>query len=330
MKTLLFIILLYLCNDLVFSQSQDNKPKNTKTHDYITNYYPSVYNAYYEYHQKNYEETFKLYQKAFEACPPINIGSFNELGLFIRTCAILEKNDLAAEYLKKVLLTGDELKYYLEDSLLNKVWDTPQGLEIITNYDDIRAEYISSINMPLRERFAMMQSTDQQYRDDTYGYPKEQSDLDKTNAQLLMEIFEKYGYYPNRMIIGNGCPEGPPTCPSPSDNRLLLHTNDSIKMNYFIPKLQVFVNNGTCNPRILGSAIDRIYLNKDEPFIMGTYYDMDENFNTTRAKTIPDLEQVDRNRISIGLPPLYIQDVYDSIFLGNDWVSNLYKEDTTK
>ena len=90
---------------------------------------------------------------------------------------------------------------------------------------------------------------------------------------------------------------------------LLVHTDDSIRMNYFVPKLKGFVENGYSHPRILGNIIDQYYLYNNEPQIYGTYKTRDGVY----SDMIPDLKKVDSNRLSIGLPPLRLKEKKDSL-----------------
>jgi len=81
---------------------------------------------------------------------------------------------------------------------------------------------------------------------------------------------------------------------------LLLHTSDSIRINYFIPKLKEYVKEGACDPETLGVVIDNLHLYNDELQVMGTYENREENM-------ISDKGQVNQNRLEIGLPTLEMQ-----------------------
>jgi hypothetical protein len=81
-------------------------------------------------------------------------------------------------------------------------------------------------------------------------------------------------------------------------------------MRYFILKLTEFVKNGTCQPDVLVRVIDQYYLYNGRPQINGTYTKHGGGY----ANMISDLKKVDRNRISIGLPPLELKEKKDRIF----------------
>jgi len=90
---------------------------------------------------------------------------------------------------------------------------------------------------------------------------------------------------------------------------LLLHTKDSIRMNYFVPKVKEFVKKGLAPPRTLGTMIDQYYLYNGKPQIYGTYGARGGGY----ANMIDNLKKVDSNRISIGLPPLELKEKKDSL-----------------
>lgn len=118
----------------------------------------------------------------------------------------------------------------------------------------------------LREKLMEMKIRDQLFRSDDfsdYTYQSKRDSVDAINEKELIYIFEKIGY-PNETTHD-------------FDERLtgissiLLHTSDSIRVNYFIPKMKIFVKNGACLPQILANIIDQYYLYSNDYQIYNSY-----------------------------------------------------------
>jgi len=280
--------------------------QETKTEcDYIANYYQKIYKADIEFQTENYQKAFELYREAFNSCEPINVPGTNELNNFARLCAILDKNDLSIEFISKIIERGYEINWLQQDSSFAKVFASEKGIELVANYEDLRKKALSKLNLALREEIKTMKSEDQKYRNKNYrDNIDRQEAIDEKNTSRIIEIFSEFGY-PNETIIGSFSVDKSPV----NISAMLLHTSDSIRMNYFVPKLKEFVRNGTCPPEVLGSVIDQFYLYNGEPQINGTYTKQDGGY----SNMISDLKKVDSNRISIGLPPLELKEKKDSI-----------------
>lgn len=284
---------------LIISCSQRNKPAC----NYITDYYQTIYQAELAYELKNYEKAYKLYQSAFNSCTPINTSTYNEIGKYAEVCSILGHDKQALDFIELGLKNGNELKWNLEDPVHSKIFKTEGGQKLIAKYDKIRSEYLKGINLELRKEIQEMNRLDQLYRNEQYQENKQDS-IDKINTNRLRAIFEKFGY-PNDQVIGSYSVDQKNT----DIITMLLHTSDSIRMSYFVPKLKEYVNAGACSPKTLGQVIDQFYLYNNQPQIHGTY----EAQNSKYANMIGDRKQVDKNRISIGLPPLELDERIDSI-----------------
>ncbi len=279
-----------------------HKEKKTEC-DYIKNYYPKVYKADLEYQMENYQKAFEYYQDAFNNCSPLNTPLYYEIRKFAKTSAILGKNEIAIEFIKKDINNGYEIESFTNDSVFSKIFSSKKGQELIKNYDNLRNQYLAKIDLVFRKEMILMHTLDQKYR---INYDQVKMDsIDNINETKLINIFEKRGY-PNSNLIGNYS----------IDNQridmsiILRHTEDSIRKNYFIPKLIEFVKNGTCPPMDLAVVEDWYYLKRGEKQIYGMFPIKDDN-------TIMDLNQVDKNRVSIGLPTLKQKRKKDSLFSAN-------------
>jgi hypothetical protein len=284
---------------LIISCSQKNKP----VCNYITDYYQTIYQAELSYELKKYDRAYELYQSAFNTCTPINTYTYNEIGKYVEICLILGHDKQALDFIELDLKNGDELKWKLEDPMYIKIFTTEGGQKLIANYDKIRSEYLKGINLELRKEIQEMSRLDQLYRNGQYQENKQDS-IDKISTNRLKEIFEQFRY-PNDQVIGSYSVDRTHT----DIITMLLHTSDSIRMSYFVPKLKEFVKAGTCSPKTLGQVIDQFYLYNGEPQTHGTYESQDSKY----ANMIGDRDQVNKNRISIGLPPLELDEKIDSV-----------------
>lgn len=292
-------IVLPLTIFVVFSCSQKSKMNC----NYITDYYQIIYQAELEYELKNYKKAFELYQSAFTTCTAINTYLYYEIGKYAEVCSILGYDKLALDFIELDLKNGYELKWILENPNYSKLFASQDGQDLVANYDNIRSDYLKSINLELRKEIQEMNRLDQLYRNGQYIQDKQDS-IDNINTKRLIEIFEQFGY-PNDQVIGHYSIDHVQT----DIITMLLHTADSIRMGYFVPKLTEYVKAGTCSAKTLGQVIDQFYLYNDQPQTNGTY----EAQNSKYANMIADRDQVDKNRISIGLPPLELDERIDSI-----------------
>lgn len=272
--------------------------------NYIEDYFPKVYRADLEFDLENYEEAFNLYKDVFSSCDAKNTLGLNEIGDYTESSAILGKFDVTYEYAKKQILNGVELNRFQNNENFTKFWSSEFGKKLESDYEKLRKEYIENVDFNLRDELVSMRSSDQMYRgrNSNSDWTKQDS-IDKIHEKKLIEIFETVGYPTDEIV-------GPNTMNYTVDLGLfLLHTKDSIRMNYFVPKVKGFVENGTAPPRSLGTMIDQFYLYNDEPQIYGTYGAQGGGY----ANMIDDLEKVDSNRVSIGLQPLSMKEKKDSI-----------------
>lgn len=304
MKYILFFLL------IVTTSCQNEKKLEC---DYITNYYQKIYKADLQYELGNYEKAFRIYHDAFNSCEPINTKTYNEIGNFAETCAILGKDDLAIEFIYRQIENGYDIKWLQQNPNFNKIFSSEKGNQLLSQYEELRKKALSNFNLVLREEIKKMKIEDQRYRNSNYqDNIDKQNVIDKYNTFRIIEIFNEFGY-PNETIIGDYSLDKTPV----DIGTILLHTSDSIRVNYFIPKLTEFVRNGKCSPKTLGTIIDQYYLYNGKPQINGTY-----GIGNNYDNMISDLKKVDSNRVSIGLPPLKIKEKKEQIL--QERYGNLY------
>lgn len=259
--------------------------------NYITDYYPYTAKAELEFYSKNYNEAYTYYNKAFKSCSSIKIGIHNDTQNFATTCLALGKNDLAFDYILKTFDQGGTLSTFLNDSIFNSVFDSEKRKQLLTQYDKRRTNYLSGINLDLRAELQKMITLDIQLTGSS------RDSIFKVNELRLVQIFEEYGY-PNEQMIGNYGLDQMMADP----NLLLLHSSDSLRIHYFIPKIEEFVKHGKCEPLLLGMLYDNLSLFNNRPQTYGTYQSSEGGY----ANMIPDTSIVNKNRAAIGLPSLAI------------------------
>ncbi len=268
--------------------------------NYITDYYPNTAKAEIEFYLGNYEKAYDYYLKAFENCDAIKLGTHHDTNKFAKICAELDKDDLAMDYIEKTINKGGTLNGFQRDEVFNDILKSERGKKIISEYDKRRMEYINSLNMDLRSEIQAMIEIDQRLVDKQ----RERDSVFKINDKRLVEIFEEFGY-PNEQVVGNyGIDQI-----SSNPTILLLHTDDSIRINYFIPKVKEFIKKGDCPPSVLGVMYDNLALFNNEPQTHGTY----KNPNGVYSEMISDISKVNSNRAEIGLPTLEMTEKIDSL-----------------
>ena len=255
--------------------------------DYILNYYPPVYKGLIEYEKGNPEKAYFFLKKSFKACPARNTRTLNEIDIMAFTSARLNHNKTCYKMLKKQLNNGFTLSKYTNDSIFNSFFSTKLGLKLIQRSDKIVSAYSSTIDTSIYNNILEMSCADQKYRGSV-----EQKSLDSINEKKLIEIFET-NKYPKESLLrykSNSFVD---------IHTILLHTKDSIRLNYFLPKIKEFIIEGRCDPYVYATLYDQYYLYNGLPQIYGTY----KNRDRTLSKHIA-IDEMNKNRLSIGLPTL--------------------------
>ena len=261
--------------------------------NYITDYYPNTSKGELEYLSGNYKEAFKYYKRAFENCEPLNFSQNYDIQNFAIICTRLGKNDLALDYIEKSIEKGITIKTFQKNPVFKKIFDSERGENLKKNYSDKRAKYLSNLNLELRSKIQKMRELDIKFNSTKY-----EDSIYNLNDSLLVQIFEKYGY-PNEQLIGNFGIDQQPVSPE----IILIHSRDSIRINYFIPQIMKFVKNGNCPPLILGALHDNLDLYNGNKLSYGVYPN----------KRISDTAVINQNRKTIGLPSLSLTKKIDSL-----------------
>lgn len=286
--TIIMILILFSCGN----QEKENC-------NYITDYYQNTAKAEIEFYSGNYQEAFDFYQIAFRNCKAINIGTHNDTWKFAKVCAELGKTKLALNYIEKRIINGGVIGEFQRDDIFKSILNSTRGQKIVSGYNKMREEHIATLNLDLRAELQKMIEIEQ-----NLNSTKLDDSIYRVNDKRLVEIFEKYGY-PNEQIVGSYIIDRISADPT----ILLLHSRDSIRINYFIPKINKYVRDGKCPPIIAGLLYDNLELYNDQQQTHGTY----TNINGGYPNMISDISKVNSNRLSIGLPTLEMTEKIDSL-----------------
>ncbi len=279
--------------------------------DYITDYYPYVYKGLIEYERKNDEKAYFFLNKAFKACPAKNTKSIYEMEIMAKVSAKLGYNEVCYDMLVKQLGNGFKLSKYTNDSTYSKFFSKKLGLKLLDKSNEIMSDYLSSIDTALYFQLLEMNRIDQQNRG-----TEDQKPLDSINEMKLIDIFES-NRYPKESLLRYK-PNG-----FVNIHTILLHTRDSMRINYFLPKIKELVREGRCDPYVYATLYDQYYLYNGMPQIYGTY----KNRNHELSEHI-ELDEINENRLAIGLPTLEDEQIIHELKIINypDTYGRLYKK----
>ncbi|WP_299161155.1 hypothetical protein [uncultured Tenacibaculum sp.] len=254
-----------------------------------TPYYTAVYKADSLMTTSNFKKSYGILDSIFNLYKPLN-SSYQEYFTFTKLSYLLKlkyKNKL----INSITDYGLDKDYFKYDSILNKAFNEIKISD--KEYQKYRAKYINSIDLNLRKEIKEMVFLDQKYRKENIDSESANKIIlqDLENQNLLKVLFNK-NIYPNERVIGNY------SIDKKSINivAVLLHTNDSIRINYFLPKIKEFVIAGKCSPVIYGAMVDQYHLYNDENQFYGTY-----NINRIPIK---HYFKYNSRRKTIGLPTI--------------------------
>ncbi|CAM1366153.1 conserved exported hypothetical protein [Tenacibaculum sediminilitoris] len=284
MKKNFFLILLTVLTNCVSAQDVNKKEESYK------NYFFNVYKADSLFFAGKNKESYKILDDLFSKYESKNGFTTSEYLTYLKSKVNsgkkIRKNELECYFSNH----GGIKDIIINDSLLNIYYDK---YKLGREYDSLRKVYMKKIDLNLRLKIASLIEDDQYYR--TY-YDKADKEeklmkIDLKNEKILKDLFLKK-IYPNEFVIGNHLIDFEIINPEV----LLLHTNEKIRKNFFLPKVKDFVLNGVCSPFVYARMVDQMYLYSGKPQIYGTY-------NTPFLKK-EDYAFYNKNRkeLNIGLP----------------------------
>lgn len=157
------------------------------------------------------------------------------------------------------------------------------------------AELEANINTAIRDSIGVMYERDQWARATQERIDTKLDSVDKLNEPLLIDIITKYGY-PKAKLVGRKNIDNPARDQNLSV--LLKHVDPTVKINVLQPLLYQELKKGDLDPWVYASMLDHIRMvsQVESPFpYYGTY------ITNKSIQTIENLDEINRNRRSIGL-----------------------------
>jgi hypothetical protein len=290
MKTKILFFLLIS----VFSFSQ--KKKINEEYDYINNYYQFVYLAHYEYLNKNYQKAYDLLKTAEKNCLLLNQMGIYEPTILAECAVRLGKNNEALDYIEFTLKEfGTKFSYIENDSVFNELKSSKRWKKIKNNAEKYFHDYSKRVDFHLRKELNSMKNEDQSVR--TNGFDAERAKIvDRINNEKLKKIVANCDCYPNYSLnlVGNYDVDEF----DPEISVLVMHIN-SEDAEYWKPILLDLIRRGRASAQLYGNLSDSL-LRSNGIFEYGIYQNVDK-------EKINDFENLDKRRISVGLPPWQLE-----------------------
>lgn len=277
------LLLLFVKTSLLIAQQQ-----TTKDVDYLP-YYQKVYEAKNKIKAREYIEAFNIYTDLFKKYDPVIGLVAKDYVNYIKSAELSNGCYSRFNVMKKLISEFGYKKTWInDDEVLDSVYQK-SGIDDEI-YKIFRERYLSSLNKELRYMVIGITKRDQKYRRGYNGNDKlaKMKVADSINFEKLHFIFEKYGY-PDASLIGHGALEGK------RENVILTfvlrHVNDEQLKNYILPKLKYFIKRG----EFLPSFYETIYFSYVHRNRLVSEYEVSDKY---------DIDQVNKNRYEVGLPPL--------------------------
>lgn len=235
------------------------------------------------------KEAYLIYDKLFKKYDSQNGFTTVEYFKYLKSKAQskikITKRDLELCFSKH----GIKKEAVLSDSLLKMYYER---YKLKNSYKNLQKSYLANIDLKLRTQIIKMTERDQFYRVQEYNLAKMRK-VDAENEQILKEFFKK-DIYPDELIAGNYFDGDEFNGILP----LLLHTGDSIRKSFFLPKVKKFIKQGKCPPHTYAFLVDQMYLYADQDQIYGSY--------SGPSLKKEDFAKYNKNRkeLDIGLPSI--------------------------
>ena len=291
------VVLFLLISTIGFSQ----KKKINEEYDYINNYYQFVYQANFEYLSGNYQKAYDLLKTAEKNCPLLNQTGIYEPKILAECAARLNKPDEAVRYIEILVRDfGYKMESFKVDSLYASLQNTRKWKKLEKKSDAYYQKYLSNVNLELRNKIIKMMKEDQSVRvnRDREGMKR----VDSINDLKFRKIVADCDCFPDEMFTQFGKYR--------IDNEFFDATTFVFHINredaeYWKPIFLDLIRRGRAPANIYGSLIDS-NLRINGMFDYGIYQNV-------KAENINDFENLDKRRISVGLPPWELKKEIDEL-----------------
>ncbi|GGG13591.1 hypothetical protein GCM10011344_12840 [Dokdonia pacifica] len=264
--------------------------------DYIEDYYQQVYQAELAYLEKDYQTAYDALKKVESQCDLLNQQIIQEPLMLARLSVILGKPEEAFPYLERMLSEGFYIETFENDEILEPLKGHEKWKELASKELDLLLAYRNQLNQDLRKEILEMNEEDQAVRINE-SRKKDMNTVDSIHKKRIKEIFKEYGY-PHKGLVGKS------SMGERTDIKVLLM--HFLEPEYFTPLLLESTRKGIAPPGYVGFIVDRKNLADRDSFTYGIY----DNADATQIK---DFKNLDKRRISVGLPPWRLKKKVDSL-----------------
>lgn len=268
------------------SLRQEEKPKDYRK------YYLEIYKADSLTMIGKYEHSFNILDSLFKIYEPTNAPPYYEYNTYLKVSQLAKKTISKKKVHSLIANYGFDIATFDVNAypVLNKVFEESNISK--KRYHNYRKQYLDKIDTVLRKKIVQLKYLDQKARkiDSKKNRIKLMDSIDLQVEKFLIDIFSR-NIFPNEHVIGNHTIDKNSAI---SIGTLLLHTRDSIRLNYFIPRINSFVEQGKCLPSTYCQMIDQYHLYNGKEQIYGTYNTLQLNpkeYNYVRKKAgLPSIE----------------------------------------
>lgn len=248
-----------------------------------------VWEAMLNYNQKEYSKALNLFQKAFKIIPNENVSDY----FYASASALhLNKDDLAKELIiESIVQTNASKEYFERFSEFNQFRENKLFAEIETDYENYKSQFLEKLKHPIaHKKLDSLLDKDQQARNSGLS-AEERYPIDSMNVVSLIEITKKYGWQDRGWLIlwhqrGN-------------------FRKDNYVWSFFRPYINEGIENGKIRKEFWARYEEEESIRKNKEQIYGFYT------NQFDLYPITDIQNVDKRRKEVGLPPLwYLNEIY--------------------
>jgi hypothetical protein len=265
------------------------------------NYYEKINEAEIANLDKEFKKTDSIYRIAFEL---VEKPFKDDYLLASINSEKLNDNQKTYDYLKNGILVGLTKKRIKKE--LSEFKKSDEWKSLKKEYDAIRKEYLSSLDLVLREELFEMVKKDQAVRHPIFGSWRKMKKIDAENYEKLLKIIEQNnGKWPDRFLIGAGNKKD--KYDWNNEVTVMLHHFSKDEVLNLKPYLIEAILKGGISPYNVAYPLD--YTNQknigergkfiDSCFYLGSYFSSNGN-----KAVICDCEKAEVERKKIGLEPL--------------------------
>lgn len=264
-----------------------------------------IYIAEYYKHLKNDKKALDYYKKAIDLDPKID--SYNYLKA--TTLAF----ELGQKSLAKKLLTESitkqkaPLEFIKGFKSLKPYLDSKEMIDVFDQYDDLEKQYYRELKNPAAYmEIQNLIARDQLIREEENIFQNLTNKVDSVNIIRLKELTIKYGWEDRAWL-------------------LLWHhrgtyKKDNYVWNFFIPFIQKEIEKDNVNKDFF-VAYEELYASTNN-FQSPAIYDLGSVGRMGINQTYDDIQNLDKRRKSVGLPPLYFGHFLHGMELPKDYQYN--------